>query len=153
MSDDRLSVQLFNAHQAHEEITQAWRWAKSLLKQGQSLTLEIHKGVRNVEQNRLLHSRISDIAKQIKWAGEFRSIDVWKRLLTAAWLRARVESEGLPAIDGYGIDVVFRHTSELSVSECAELSEYIMAWGSTYETPVKWSKTSLGRDVLEEQPA
>lgn len=58
-----------------------------------------------------------------------RDVDTWKRLLTAAWLRARGEHvEMLPAIDGNGVDIVFRRTSQLTKAECAELSEFVMAW-------------------------
>jgi len=53
----------------------------------------------------------------------------WKRLLTAAWCRARNEHiEMLPALDGHGVDIVFRRTSQLSRAECAELCDYIGAW-------------------------
>ena len=52
-----------------------------------------------------------------------------KRLLVAAWLRARGESvEILPALDGHGIDVVFRRTSSLTKAECGELIDFIEAW-------------------------
>ena len=64
----------------------------------------------------------------------------------AAWLRARGESvEILPALDGHGVDVVFRHTSELTVAECVELSDFILAWGD--EHGVQWCRASLGRDA------
>jgi hypothetical protein len=62
-------------------------------------------------------------------AGKKRDTEVWKRLMTAAWLRARGESvEVLPAIDGHGIDVVFRRTSSLTKAECSELLEFVLAW-------------------------
>lgn len=48
---------------------------------------------------------LADIADQLEWAGAKRDLEVWKRLLVAAWLRARGESvEVLPALDGHGID-------------------------------------------------
>lgn len=84
---------------------------------------------RNLEQNAFLHAAISEIAKKVPWAGRLRDVETWKRLLTAAWLRARGESiELLPAVDGHGVDVVFRHTSKLTKSEFSELIEYINAW-------------------------
>ena len=84
---------------------------------------------RNLEQNACLHAAISEIAKKVPWAGRLRDVETWKRLLTAAWLRARGESiELLPAVDGHGVDVVFRHTSKLTKSEFSELIEYINAW-------------------------
>lgn len=84
---------------------------------------------RSGAQNALLHAVLTEIAKALPWAGKKRSPEVWKRLCTAAWLRARGESvELLPALDGHGIDVVFRRTSELSKAECAELVDWIYAW-------------------------
>ena len=71
------------------------------------------------------------MATQIEWAGKRRDVETWKRLLIAAWLRARGESvELLPALDGNGVDVVFARTSKLTGAECSELCEFIYAWGS-----------------------
>jgi hypothetical protein len=84
---------------------------------------------RNLDQNAYLHAAISDVAKKVPWAGRLRDVETWKRLLTASWLRARGESiELLPAVDGHGVDVVFRHTSKLTKSEFSELIEYINSW-------------------------
>lgn len=84
---------------------------------------------RSGEQNARLHARLSEIAARVEWAGKLRDIETWKRLLTASWLRARGESvEVLPALDGKGVDVVFRRTSTLTKAECAELMDFIEAW-------------------------
>ena len=84
---------------------------------------------RSLAQNAKLHALIADIAKNLEWAGAKRDVETWKRLLTAAWLRARGEPiEMLPALDGHGVDIVFRRTSELTVNEMIELIEYIQAW-------------------------
>ena len=128
---ERLTLPLYNAQQAHQAIQTAWKHAKAWLMAGHRLTLEVRPEKRSDAQNRLLHACLSEISKQVEWAGAKRDVDTWKRLLTAAWLRARGESvEVLPAIDGHGIDVVFRHTSKLTKAECAELSEFVMAWAA-----------------------
>ena len=128
---ERITLPLINPVQAHQAIETAWRHAKALLMAGHRLTLEVRPEKRSDAQNRLLHACLSEISKQVEWAGAKRDVDTWKRLLTAAWLRARGESvEVLPAIDGHGIDVVFRHTSKLTKAECAELSEFVMAWAA-----------------------
>lgn len=95
---------------------------------------------RNSAQNALLHALLTEIAKELPWAGRKRDAETWKRLLTASWLRARGESiEVLPALDGHGIDVVFRRTSDLTKGECAELVDFIYAWateqGVTFTEP------------------
>ena len=129
---ERLTLSLVNAQQAHQAIQTAWHHAKGwLMASDTRLTLEIRPVKRSDAQNRLLHACLSEISKQVEWAGAKRDVDTWKRLLTAAWLRARGEGvEVLPAIDGHGIDVVFRHTSKLTKAECAELSEFVMAWAA-----------------------
>ncbi len=122
---------LHSPQQAHQALTSLWRLAKSHLLAGHRLEVELRPARRNGNQNALLHVLLSDIARQVEWAGKYRSAEVWKRLLTAAWLRARGESvEVLPAVDGHGVDVVFRRTSGLSKAECAELIDFIQAWAA-----------------------
>lgn len=127
---DRLVLRLHNAKQAHSAIQQAWAHAKGwLLAGGQRLVLEIKPETRSDKQNRLLHAMLGDIAAQVEWAGAKRDAEVWKRLLVAAWCRARREQvELLPALDGHGVDIVFRRTSQLTRGECAELCDFIGAW-------------------------
>jgi hypothetical protein len=120
---------LHDAEQGHEAMQRAWSAIKPHLRDGRRFELRIKDETRNSEQNALLHAELSDIARSVPWAGSMRDIETWKRLMTAAWLRARGEQvEFLPALDGHGVDVVFRHTSELTKAECAELIDYIQAW-------------------------
>lgn len=95
--------------------------------------VEIKPKTRNLEQNAKLHALLGEISRSVEWAGSKRDIETWKRLLTAAWLRERGESiELLPSLDSHGVDIVFRHTSKLTVSEMSELIEYIRAWHNGY---------------------
>lgn len=92
---------------------------------------------RSGEQNKLLHKLLSQVAAQVTWHGQKLSIDVWKRLCTAAWLREAGHSPMLvPALDGHGIDMIFEHTSKLSVSQCASLITWVEAFGS--QEGVRW---------------
>lgn len=91
-------------------------------------------------QNRILHARLADIAKQVEHHGMKFDLTVWKRLCTAAWLRERGSSiQMIPAIDGKGIDVLYEPTSKLSKKKCAELILWVEAFGS--EHSVKWTQT------------
>jgi len=91
--------------------------------------VEIKPKTRTLEQNALLHALLQRITNSVDWSGKKRDIDTWKRLLTAAWLRARGEPiELLPALDGHGVDIVFRRTSNLTVNEMIELVDFIQAW-------------------------
>lgn len=126
---DRMTIRLWEPVQAWKAVSEAWQWAKAMLLAGHRLVLEIKPETRNTAQNARLHARLTEIASRYEWAGRKREVEVWKRLLTAAWLRARGESvEVLPALDGHGVDVVFRRTSELTKAECGELMEFIDAW-------------------------
>ena len=144
---ERITLTLWEPVQAHKAIAQAWATVKSLLLAGHRLVLEIRPQTRSDAQNRLLHSRIGDVAKQCQWAGRKWDTEAWKRLLTAAWCRTRNEGvELVPAIDGKGFDALYQRTSKLSRAECADLSEFILAWGSSLDEPVRWCVASLGGD-------
>ena len=142
---ERLTLRLFSATQGHEALQQIWRQAKALLTRQDAppLVVELREETRSLKQNALLHAMLGDISRQVEWAGKKRDAETWKRLLTAAWLRARGESvELLPALDGHGVDVVFRHTSKLTRAECAELCDFIAAWaierGVEFREAMQW---------------
>jgi phage-related protein len=147
---ESLTIELHNRQQARAALQeQVFPFLAGALQAGHRWILSVKPQTRSEAQNRVLHSRIGDIAKQLEWCGCKRDADTWKRLLTAAWLRARGESvEILPALDGHGVDVVFRHTSKLSRAECQELSEFVMAWGA--ERGIQWCIASLCGEVDQE---
>lgn len=94
---------------------------------------------RSDEQNKKLHACLKDIASQVEHAGRKWDITIWKRLCVAAWLRERGSSiEMIPAIDGKGIDVLYEPTSKLSMKKCAELIEWVTAFGAEHD--VKWTQ-------------
>lgn len=120
---------LHNAAQGHTALAQLWAWCKPRLVAGHKLTLTVAEATRSTDQNALLHATITDIAKRREWCGKLWPMEVWKRLLVAAWCRANGESvEVVPALDGHGVDIVYRRTSKLTKAECASLIEFIHAW-------------------------
>jgi hypothetical protein len=127
----RLQVACWEPVQAHRQIRdEIWPMLKASLMAGTRMVLELRQEKRSDAENRLLHAMLGHISKTITWAGAKRDPETWKRLLVAAWLRARGEPiEILPALDGCGVDIVFRRTSTLTRKECAELITYIFAWG------------------------
>lgn len=129
----RRYLHLVNAQQANAALNGLWKALRPELMQGRRFEVEARPERRNTEQNALLHVLLDHISRRIEWAGKKRDPETWKRLMTAAWLRARGESiEVLPALDGHGIDVVFRRTSDLTVGECAELITFIQAWAADH---------------------
>ena len=86
---------------------------------------------RNLDQNAALHARIGEIAKAREWAGKKWDLDTWKRLLMGAWCRATGQAVVmLPALDGMGVEIVFRRSSGLTKAECSSLLDWINAWES-----------------------
>lgn len=102
-------------------------------------TVEIKDEDRSAEQNKKLHAMLADIARQVEHAGMKWDVTIWKRLCTAAWLRETGAAiQMIPAIDGQGIDVLYERTSKLSVKKCAELIEWVTAFGAEHD--VKWTQ-------------
>ncbi|WP_439895290.1 recombination protein NinB [Pseudomonas syringae] len=97
---------------------------------------------RSGEQNKKLHASLTDISRQVEHAGRKWDVLIWKRLLTAAWLReAGDQPQLIPAVDGHGFDVVYERTSKLTVSQCASLLEWIAAFGAEHQ--VRWTQKDL----------
>ncbi len=89
---------------------------------------------RSSDQNRALHAMLADIANQVEHAGKKWDVLIWKRLLTAAWLREAGEApQMIPAVDGQGFDVIYERTSKLSVKQCASLLEWITAFAAEHQ--------------------
>lgn len=127
-----MRLTLYSAEQGHEALRQVWAWAKPRLMDGKRLGLSLAEETRSSAQNRLLHAMLQDIASRREWAGRRWDAEVWKRLLVAAWCRANGEQVMmLPALDGHGVDAVFRRTSEMTKAEVAELIDWIEAWDKT----------------------
>lgn len=131
---DKLVILCRDPQQAHAAISaQVWPALKSNVMAGNEMEVELRHAKRSSAENRMLHAMLGYIAKTQEWAGKSRDIDTWKRLLTAAWCRAIGEQvELLPALDGHGVDIVYRKTSELTRKECADLIEFIFAWGTEH---------------------
>lgn len=125
------SIVIHNAQQLGQVLQSFERWAKARLMAGTKISLSTEEERRNLEQNKLLHASLSEIARHVEWAGRKWDVETWKRLMVAAWCRSRGEALLMvPAIDGQGVDIVFQRTSKLSKAECAELIDFIHAWGA-----------------------
>lgn len=123
------TITLRSAAQAESIIRKASDWIRRRVSDGRAVVLTLEDERRNLEQNALLHALLTDISRRHEWAGRRRDPECWKRLFVAAWCRARGEQiEMLPALDGHGVDIVFRRTSKMSKAEVSELIDYIHAW-------------------------
>lgn len=132
---ERMTMRLWEPAQAHKQLMHAWaECIKPMLVGGHRLVLEVKPEPRSSEQNRLLHAALTDISQQVEWMGKKLSVEVWKRLCMASWLREKKEQPMLiPALDGNGFDVIFERTSKLSRTQCSELLEWCFAFGAEHE--------------------
>lgn len=136
----KASITCRSPQQAHTALTTVlWPKIKShLLCGGGALVVSVKPETRTLAENALLHAIIAEIAANIQWAGKKHDAEVWKRLLVAAWCRVRGEPiEILPALDGNGVDIVPARTSKLTKKDCADLIEFIYAWGA--ENGIIWA--------------
>ena len=131
---ERLTIRCREPVQAHKALqTIVWPHVKNHLMAGQRMVIECRQETRSLAENAMLHALLGQISREVEWAGKKRDVETWKRLLVAAWCRARGEHiEMLPALDGHGVDIVFRRTSQLTRSECAELIEFVLAWSAEH---------------------
>ena len=129
---DSVTIRCWDPMQAHKAITrQVWPALKAALMAGKRMVVKVEQEKRSLAENAMLHALLTQISRQVEWAGAKRDVETWKRLTTAAWCRDRGEHvEMLPALDGHGVDIVFRRTSQLTRAECAELIDFIQAWAA-----------------------
>lgn len=139
----RAAISLYNAQQAHKALTTLWAELKPWLIAGHRLTVSVKSETRSTAQNSMLWSILSDISRQVEWHGQKLDEEAWKDMATAALKRQRV----VPGIEG-GFVVLGSRTSKMTVAEMSELIEFLHAFGS--ERYVRWSRTSLGREVPDE---
>jgi hypothetical protein len=94
----------------------------------------VKEPTRNSAINAALHAKLTEIAASREWAGRRWCVETWKRLLVAAWSRATGKAlVMLPALDGAGVDIVFRRTSAMTQAEVRDLLAFIEAWEAETE--------------------
>lgn len=134
-----------NADTARETINVAWQECRRLLRAGLAVRLEVKelKPSRSLDQNALMWSALTDIARQVKWPvdGQMQSLEPeeWKEILTAGLKKHQRVAQG---IEG-GFVMLGSRTSRMTIGEMAELIELCHAFGAQHE--VRWSPTSIGR--------
>jgi hypothetical protein len=134
-----VKVALYNAQQGHKVLLDVWQKAKPFLLAGNKLVLTIEEQKRSTEQNAMLWSVLSDLAKQVQWHGEKLTKEEYKDLLTAGLKKQRA----IPGIDG-GFVVLGTSTSKMTKPEMSDLITLAHSFGD--ERGVKWSPTSIGEE-------
>jgi hypothetical protein len=103
---------------------------------------------RSTEQNALMWSCLTDISRQVDWPVDGRMVKMdkedWKHVFTASLSKALRVAAG---IEG-GFVLLGKSTKAMTVGEMSDLITYMHAFGD--QRGVRWSRTSLGRDVPDE---
>jgi hypothetical protein len=82
---------------------------------------------RSSEQNRKLHAMVRDIAKQVKWAGDYMDEECWKRVLLAAKFEQRIVPNPFTGIGMVVVNV--KRSRDLTLDEMTEFLGEIEAFG------------------------
>ena len=98
-----------------------------------------NRAIRTNLQNRFIHAHLNDIADQLAWpkdTGELHTAEWWKRRCTLQWmLDNKMPAEIITPLYDHGDEefgLLLPHTSDLNTKQCAELSEWIIAFGTTH---------------------
>ena len=93
--------------------------------------VEISPPSRTLGQNARLHAMITDVARQVEWAGAKRNVEAWKDIFTAALRSANHGLDVVPGING-GFVLLGMHTSRMSVQEVGDLMTLVEAFGAEH---------------------
>jgi hypothetical protein len=145
---ERISITLKDAQSAAPQLAEAWRWIKAMLVAGHRLSFEVRKATRSTDQNSMWWSILTDISRQVDWPVDGKtqklSAEEWKEILSAGLKRTQRVAQG---IEG-GWVMLGQRTSKMTVAEMSELIALAHAFGDQHG--IRWSRTSLGREVPEE---
>jgi hypothetical protein len=108
----------------------AWEKMKPALESGMVLTVEIKQENRSSDQNRLIHSIISQISSQAKHLGSTWDVEDFKRLLVWQWAKeiGGSPSKIVPSLDGEGFVQLGLQTRKFTKQQASEFTEWLMAW-------------------------
>lgn len=123
---------MHNAQQGHQLLMDLWQKLKPHLLAGRKLELAISEQKRSLDQNAMIHSILSQIARQAEHVGAKWSVDDWKRLTLDLWNRERGEAFAnvVPALDNNGIVQLGLSSRLLTKPEASEYTEFLMAWAA-----------------------
>lgn len=111
---------------ATEDIRyKALTWVKNV---ALGTVIEFRQAKRTNDQNALLWSILSDLARQVEWHGQKLEAEDWKVIMMHG---LNSEMRMVPAIDGRGFVSLGKSTSKLTKAEFSDLVEVVYAFGAT----------------------
>lgn len=93
--------------------------------------VKIERAKRTLPQNDRLHAMLTDVARQVEWAGAKRTVEAWKDIFTAALRSAQHGLDVVPGING-GFVLLGMHTSRMTKQELGDLMTLIEAFGAEH---------------------
>jgi len=120
----KLAYTLQNEEQGHKAILEIWKQAKTHIKDGRRMVVELKQETRSLEQNAKMWATLGEIAEQVEWYGNKLTAGEWKWVLSASLRKQRA----VPGIDG-GFVVLGQATSKMTTAEMAEMIELATAFG------------------------
>lgn len=137
----RMTVYVLDSQNAKPRFDRAWQDCCRLLEVGKPVKVKIEeaKSRRSLDQNAKLWACLADISRQVEWPvnGVMQRLEPeeWKDILSAGLKKTNRIAAG---VEG-GYVLLGTRTSRMTVSEMAELIEFIQWFGA--ERGVQWSST------------
>lgn len=160
MSFETISATLHNYQQAHKFVCDLLARIKPLmLANGLRLGIEVFDA-KTREQERLYHSCFRDLARDCLLAGQKHDAEAWKRSLLHAFYDATKHDPEfasdwrtraprvIPELDGTGLLMIGIESKKFTKRLASAFITFVHATGDA--RGVRWSRTSLGRDVPAE---
>jgi len=120
---------------------QASRWC---LNAPVNTRVEFKETKRTIPQNDRMHAMLTDVARQVEWAGAKRNVEAWKDIFTAALRSANHGLDVVPGING-GFVLLGMHTSRMTKAELGDLMTLVEAFGA--EHGVEFTDGSQGGEA------
>ena len=99
------------------------------------------KSIRTLEQNAKMWAMLTDVSRQVEWYGMYLRPEEWKDMATAALKGQKT----VPGLEG-GFVVIGASTSKMSIKEMIDVIDFLYAFGSDPNHPVKWAEKAEGKE-------
>lgn len=109
-------------------IDLAWKLTGEMVEDGKHVVIEVREKKRSDEQNAKLHAIFSDISKQLKFNGEYLSLEAWKLLIISGHAIATNEpNQIVTGLEGELVNIREK-TSTMTIKRANSLIEYATAY-------------------------
>lgn len=79
---------------------------------------------RSIDQNSILHAKLTRLSRSVTWHGQRLDVESWKRLVVGSMDKA---IRMVPALDNDGFVMLGRSTADMSKADLSEVIDYLDA--------------------------